>query len=372
MERMDTRCSRRYFVKKLGAAGFGLAVAAGEFKSEAADTLATAGTNIRNFKPGMKYREVGKTGTYISAFSIGTTRGEIDAINAGIDKGVNFIHTSQAYMNGRGMEMVASAIKGRTGTVHIGLKDNFSSIEEALRKLGVSSVDFLFFARTDPDALKKELPELRTKFMEWRDKRLVNFAGITVHKNMAACIDLAAGTDFISCVMPSYGPVQVKELAPQREVLKKKGIGLIAMKSKGELDDAAYPAQITAALSDSAVCTVCKGVKTLEELNAWSAAANAAKIGWLPAPRDLQYAGCAMCGRCEAVCPKKLAVADIVRCVRYYHTSENDPALAADQFKEMGLARHLDRCTGCGQCNAVCPQRIGVLGQIDRARELWA
>lgn len=369
---MDDRCSRRSFVKKLGAAGLGLAVAAGEFKAEAADTLATAGKNILNFKPGMKYREVGKTGIYISAFSIGTTRGELEAINAGIDKGVNFIHTSQAYLNGRGIEMVASAIKGRTSMVHIGLKDNFNSIEGAFKQLGVSSVDFLFFARTDPDALKTELPDLRKKFMEWRDRGLVKHAGITVHKNMAACIDLAAGTDFISCVMPSYGPVQVKELAPQREVLKKKGIGLIAMKTKGELDDAAFPAQITAALSDRVVCTVCKGVTTLEDLNSWSAAANAAKIGWLPSPQGPQYAGCAMCGRCETVCPERVAVADIVRCVRYYHAAEHDPALAAGQFAEMGLARHLDRCTGCGRCSAACPQGIGVLGQIDKARELWA
>ncbi len=369
---MGTGCSRRSFVKKLGAAGIGLALAANEVKAQAVDTLKNAGKNIRNFKPGMNYREVGKTGIYISAFSIGTTRGELEPINAGIDKGVNFIHTSSAYMNGRGIEMVAGAIKGHAGKVHIGLKDNFDSIEEAFKKLGVSSVDFLFFARTDPDALKKELPELRKKFMDWHDKGMVNFAGITVHKNMAECIDLAAGTDFISCVMPSYGPVQVKELGPQRQVLKKKGIGLLAMKTKGELDDTAYPAQITAALSDGVVCSVCKGVKTLEELNSWSAAANAARIGWLPTHGDLQYAGCGMCGRCEGACPEKVAIADIVRCVRYYHNAENDPVLAADMFREMGLAGQLDRCTSCGRCDAACPQGLGVYEQLDRARALWA
>jgi predicted aldo/keto reductase-like oxidoreductase len=369
---MNARCSRRSFVKKLGAAGIGLALAANEVKAQAVDTLKNAGKNIRNFKPDMNYREVGRTGIYISVFSIGTTRGELEAISAGIDKGVNFIHTSQAYMNGLAIEMVAHAIKGHSGKVHLGLKDNFDSLEGALKKLGVSSVDFLFFARTDPDALKSELPDLHKKFMSWRDKGMVKYAGLTVHKNMAACIDLAAGTDFISCVMPSYGPVQVKELAPQREALQKKGIGLIAMKTKGELDDAAYPAQITAALSDRAVCSVVRGVKTLEELKAWSAAANAARIGWLPTHQSLQYAGCAMCGRCESVCPKHLAVADIVRCVRYYHTAEKQPTLAAGQFREMGLASHLSQCTACGQCDAACPQGIGVLRQLGRARELWA
>jgi len=369
---MNTRYSRRSFVKKLGAVGIGVAVAANELKAQAIDTLKNAGKNIRNFKPDMKYREVGKTGMYISAFSIGTTRGEFEAINAGIDKGVNFIHTSMKYMNGRGIEMVANAIKGRIDKVHIGLKDNFDSLEETLKNLGVPSVDFLFFARTEPDDLKKELPDLRKKFMEWRDKGLVKHAGLTVHKNMADCIDLALGTDFISCVMPSYGPVQVKELSPQREALRKKGIGLLAMKTKGELKDDAYPAQITAALSDAVVCSVCRGVKTIEELNAWSAAANAARVGWLSGHHGaMQYAGCAMCGRCEAACPQNVAIADIVRCVRYYHTAEKDPILAAGQFREMGLARHLDKCTACGRCDAVCPQGIGILEQLDRARGLW-
>ena len=130
---METGLSRRSFVKKLGAAGLGLAIAADELTAKAVDSLQVAGRNIRNFKPGMKYREVGKTGVVISAFSIGTTRGELEAINAGIDKGVNFIHTSVAYMNGRGIEMVAQAIKGRTDKVHIGLKDNFESLEEISR-----------------------------------------------------------------------------------------------------------------------------------------------------------------------------------------------------------------------------------------------
>ena len=231
----------------------------------------------------------------------------------------------------------------------------------------------MFFARTDPDALKKELPELRKKFMEWCDRGLARFAGITVHKNMAECIDLAVGTDFISCVMPSYGPVQVKELGPQREALKKKGIGLVAMKTKGELDDAAYPAQITAALSDAVVCTVCRGVKTIEELNSWVAAANASRIGWRSGRQELEYAGCAMCGRCESVCPENIAIADIVRCVRYYQAAEKDPALAASQFEEMGLARHVSRCTSCGKCDVgTCPQGIDIRGQLDRARKLWA
>jgi len=372
---MPEKQSRRTFIKNAGSAGVGLAVLSKEIQAQVADTLKSAGKNIRNFKPTMKYREAGKTGIYISAFSIGTTRGEQEAIRAGVDKGVNFIHTSPRYMNGQAITMVAQAIKGRTDAVHIALKDNFDSPEESLKILGITCADFVFFARHDPDALATELPDIRKRFMEWKDKGMVRFAGITTHKGMAGCIDVALGSDFISSVMPSYGPIQIKELEPQREALRKKGIAIIAMKTKGELEDAAYPAQITAALSDRNVASVLRGVKTLEELNAWTAAANLAKTGLLDPikkgfPAD-RYAGCAMCGTCEGACPNQVAVADIVRCVRYYHTAENDPALASERFAEMGLSKSLAQCSNCGQCDQACPQRIDVSGQIEKARKLW-
>jgi len=340
---------------------------------EVADTVSAAGKNIRNYKPSMKYRQMGSTGIYVSAFSIGTTRGELEPVNAGIERGVNFIHTSQHYMGGKGIELVAQAIKGRADKVHLGLKDNFDSLENALKTLGVNSVDFIFFARHNPDDLKKELPELKKRFMEWRDKGMVRFAGLTSHKHMDVMIDIAIEAGFFSVVMPTYGPAQVTEFGRQREALKKKGMSIVAMKAKGEVSDADFPTQITTALGDDAVTTVCKGVKTMEELATWTAAANSAKTGWLRFDYGSRhaYAGCAMCGACEGACPNGVAAADIVRCVRYYQGTENDPQLAAEQFAGMHLAHSLASCTSCGACEQVCPQRMQVRQEIATARRLW-
>jgi hypothetical protein len=348
---------------------------------QAADSAAASAKKIRNYKPGMKYRLVGSTGIYISAFSIGTTRGELEAISAGVDSGVNFIHTSANYIGGRAIDMVAKAIKGRTDKVYIALKGDFATLEETLKALGIPCADFVFFPQHDPDALRKNLSDIRTRFMTWRDKGLVKFAGLTSHKAMAECIDIALGADFFSCVMPAYGPAQVKELADRRSALAKKGMSIIAMKTKGELSDADYPAQITAALASGTVASVLRGVKTLEELKAWTAAANSAQTGWLRTRNGTQlaqdYHGCTMCGRCERACPKGIPTADVVRCVRYYHQAEHDPALAAGQFAEMGLALALTNCDNCGLCEASCPQKIGVRAELRRSREfgtagLWS
>jgi predicted aldo/keto reductase-like oxidoreductase len=371
----DSTSSRRSFVKQLGAAGIGLAALSQSARAQAKDSLAAAGKNIRNFKPTMKYRQIGNTGVYASAFSIGTTRGELAAISAGVDKGVNFIHTSANYMGGAAIGMVAQATKGRADKVHIALKDSGESFESTVKALGVPYADFVMFPRHDPDALKTELPDIKKRYLELRDKKLVKFAGLTFHKNIAAIMDIALETDFLSCVMPSYGPSQITELAKHRDALRKKGMSIVAMKTKGELDDAAYPAQITAALGDSVVATVCRGVKTMEELESWSAAANKAQTGWLNTDDGTRvaanYLGCNMCGKCEGACPNSVATADIVRCVRYYHQAERDPQLAAAMFAEMGLAKDLARCTNCGLCDEACPQRLGVRLQLDRGRRLW-
>jgi Fe-S oxidoreductase len=145
------------------------------------------------------------------------------------------------------------------------------------------------------------------------------------------------------------------------------------MKTKGEISDADYPAQITAALASGIVASVLRGVKTLEELKAWTAAANSAQTGWLRTENGTQlaqgYHGCTMCGRCERACPKGIPTADVVRCVRYYHGAEHDPALAARQFAEMGLASTLTKCDGCGLCEASCPQKIGVRAELRRSSD---
>lgn len=160
---MKNKLSRRSFVKQVGAAG--ITISLGGLTLKAAETKSSSDTSavkIRNFKPTMAYREIGTTGVYVSVFSLGTGNVKPDVLSAAIDKGVNFIHTSFHYMNGQSLEMVGKAIKGKTEKVYIALKDDFPSIEEALKVLGVPSVDFLLFNRHNAEDLKKSSLPSRT------------------------------------------------------------------------------------------------------------------------------------------------------------------------------------------------------------------
>jgi predicted aldo/keto reductase-like oxidoreductase len=369
---MKKPLSRRSFVKQVGAAGItmgfaGIGLKAAETKP-AADTSTT---KIKNFKPTMSYRDIGATGIKVSVFSMGTGNVKPDVLSAAIDMGVNFVHASFHYMNGQSLEMVGKAIRGKTDKVYIALKDDFPSIEEALKVLGVSSVDFLMFNRHNAGDLKKELPSIKEKFNTWRDKGLVKFAGLTVHKDTAAVLDVAADAGFFTCVMPAYPPKQVEELAPQRGKLHAKNISFLAMKSKGELNAEDYAAHIPLVLADTTVSSIIKAVGSLDELKSWGAAAATAKTGLLHrimnGYRLASYDGCGMCGQCEKACPAGIATADIMRCIRYYHDSERLPRMAVSEFRAMGLAAAAKKCNACGKCEAVCPQGLGIIYDINRA-----
>ncbi len=374
---MKNKLSRRSFVKHAGAAGIALGLAGLSIK--AAETKPVANPDkdkIRNFKPTMAYRQIGTTDIAVSVLSIGTGNVKVDVLSAAVDMGVNFIHTSFHYMNGQSLGMVGKAIKGKTDKVYIALKDDFPSIEEALKVLGVTSVDFLMFNRHNAKDLKKELPAIKEKFLAWRDKGLVKFAGLTVHKDTAAVLDVAADADLFACVMPAYPPKQVEDLAAQRDKLRAKSISLLAMKSKGELNADDYVAHIPQVLGDKIVSTIIKGVGSLDELKAWSAAAVAAKTGLLHrimnGSRIAAYAGCGMCGQCEQACPAGIATSDIMRCLRYYHDSERLPQMAASEFRAMHLAEAAQRCDNCGKCEAACPQRLRIRDDIARAQSVFA
>jgi predicted aldo/keto reductase-like oxidoreductase len=291
--------------------------------------------------------------------------------------GVNLFHTSARYMKKKSIKIVRKVIKGRRDNLYLAVKDNFESIEDVLKKLGTNYIDFIMFNRHNPDGLRNDMPEIKRQFKTWRGKGLVGHAGFTTHKNMAECLDIALAEDIFSVMMPSLTPKEFDDLAPQREMCRKKKVSILAMKTKGELESEEYPAQIRTVLADPAVCTVCKAVMTMEDLKAWTAAAKPKSTGFLDRNGEVRHAraraydGCGLCGLCERSCKNGVKTADIVRCVRYYHDAEGMPDIAAENFFELGCAGSLDNCEDCGLCERACPQRIKVRKALSRARKLW-
>lgn len=360
---MNRDLSRRTFVKTVGEAG--LAALAGCSKKEA---------KIRNQQPAMVYREVGRTGIKVSVFSLGTGECKAEILAAALDRGVNLFHTAADYMKGKSQEILGQVIKGRREQVNIALKDDFDDISTAFQTLGVSQVEFLMFNRHNPDKFRTGLPDIIEKFKTWRDKGLVKFAGLTTHKNVSENLNLALEAGIFSCFMPSLTPPELVSLKPQLDAARRKGISIIGMKTKGELDGPAYEKHLPVLLAEPAVAAAFKSVQTIEDLEAWAGAAAAAARPGAPAPAagGMAYRGCGLCGRCEAACPHGVAAADAVRCIRYYHDAERLPAMARREFARLDLALSLAQCEDCGACERACPRRVPVRRELRRAWEMWA
>ena len=375
---MPKMLSRRKFIRLISNVALGSGVLCVPAFGKQTREIDDAASKIRNFNSNMAYRRVGETDINVSVFSLGTGENNEEILHRGLQNGTNLIHTSTGYAKGKSIRAVARVIKGRREKVHIALKDNFKTIESALEILGTDYVDFVMFNRHNAEEFRKEVPEIRKKFFEWRDKGLVRYAGVTTHKQVGGCIDVALEAGFFSCVMPSIGPIQFMELKRQREALREKKISIIAMKTKGELDSEKYKRHIKVVLSDPAVCTINKGVQSFEDLENWTSAAVLTSAGLLIRNVDKNYAyldsysGCNLCGKCEEACPNNVATSDVVRCTRYYHDAESSPQTAALEFHELGCEQSLLNCKMCGKCETACPQSIPVRKELRRARSLLA
>ena len=229
-----------------------------------------------------------------------------------------------------------------------------------------------------PRNFAQKFPKSGKSFLSGVIKDFVRYAGVTTHKQVGGCIDVALEAGSFSCVMPSIGPIQFMELKKQRIALKEKKVSIIAMKTKGELDSEKYKKHIKVVLSDPAVCTINKGVQSFEDLDNWTSAAVLTSAGFLIRNVGEDYAymdsysGCNLCGKCEEACPNNVATSDVVRCTRYYHDAESSPETAALEFSELGCEQSLLNCKMCGKCETACPQSIPVRKELRRARSLLA
>jgi aryl-alcohol dehydrogenase-like predicted oxidoreductase len=81
----------------------------------------------------MKYRTMGKTGYKVSEIGFGTLQfgglwaaqsdeDSIKALNAAIEKGVNFVDTAGEYGNGKSERIIGKVIKGMGKRVYIATK----------------------------------------------------------------------------------------------------------------------------------------------------------------------------------------------------------------------------------------------------------
>ena len=399
MKEEHNKINRRSFLKTVGAAGLGSALAATGGNSAWAKE--ESGTKY----PQVPKRVLGKTGVKVSCLSHGLMYNVVDnqiILRKALEWGVSNWDSASSYGGGnsergigqylaknpairKNLFLVTKASKARS------VGDFEGQLQQSLKRMNTSYIDLYFkHGLGNPNGLSDEL---RKWVASAKKRKLIRFFGFSAHVNVAPVLAAAAKAGWVDAAMPKYNfrMAHDAEMQDAIEACYKAGVGLIAMKSqarpskkKKEIVDTEKDrklighflargftegqAKIKAVLEDkrfSAVCVTMKSISLLTE----NIAAALDKTKLSQADKDVlaQYARetcdgyCAGCAEiCDSALPQAPYVSDVMRYLMYYN-SYGDKEKARQLFAEIpGSVRAKLAKIDYSTAEARCPQHMPI------------
>jgi uncharacterized protein len=366
--------NRRSFLHG-GVAG-GLGMAALSSSPASATAFSEAGKKILNHQDGMAYRRLGQTDIYLSVISMGGLVMNEPVHHYAIDRGVNLVHIANGYLQGQAIETLGKVLKTRRDQVYVALKDDFSNLDDALRKLQTDHVDFLMFAKHNETSARD--PRNLEIFENYKKQGKVRFAGLTTHDNVKMAMAAGIDSGMYSLIMPSLNQPSLEALDSELRGARQKGVGVMAMKTmRGINDPALQLAYLKKLLQNESVTTVVKGIGSFDLFDAYL---QAARENLRSAEDRLLYrhvqanraVNCMMCGECEAVCPQGIAISTILRCKDYYYEQVGDLQTALDAYREISKDQlGGPECQSCRLCEDACPNLGRIVERLAAARRIF-
>ena len=385
-----TGINRRDFLK-VGLAGTTSALLGWE---GLADAMQYASAESFVF-PAPVYRTLGRTGLKITIISFGAMlTPEPEVMKIAFDHGVNYVDTARRYMGGKNEEIVAKALKGNRDKVYVATKISpastskeniFKDVETSLKALETDYVDVIQLHNLTGREDRIFNPEIRETLVRLKEQGKVRFFGITTHKNEAEVLHaLADDKDrFFDTALVKYN---FKSDAQTKQAIARAAqtnIGIIAMKTLagGYATDALgpfspYQAAIKWVLQDQHITATIPGMRDLAQLRE-DIAVMRTRFGYLDNFILKRYGAavqpyyCHLCGKCEATCPKGVAISTINRCLMYAEAYKS-PVLARSTYHEIPSSLSASVCLDCSDCVARCINKLDIPVKMERARKLLA
>ena len=390
------------------AAGGRAAETDGKRVGEAASGNSPSLAGLRRVKKGdIYYRPLGATGLWISELALGGSPSPpLNVFRAALERGVNFCDTSPRYSRGKGEQEIGQAIQGRRDRVYVSTKitpnrdgvftagDAVKQVEGSLKRLGTDCIDVLCVhgAASEKDVFADWVLEAVDRLKQAGKAR---YFGASVHNtSLEFNRKMIESGRYQVLLMPLNAYFEPKMQSgdgagtPEtlRSILRlaaQKGVGIIAMKTLAAGGLAKVPAaegispvqarlrwvlrrpEVTSVLNEMVTFDYLK-----EDLAASAADLSPAEEAYLrECVRDGSAGYCRMCRKCEAGCPAGIPIADLLR-ARMYTVDYGDPRRGMDLGSEMGAARLLASCQGCGRCEATCPWGVRTSRLFGELREL--
>ncbi|MGA9055542.1 MAG: aldo/keto reductase [Terriglobia bacterium] len=337
----------------------------------------SAPPKILNYNPAMKYRPMGNTGILVSEISLGGLVMAESVHRYAIEHGVNLVHVAWDYLGGQSIKTLGAGLKSVRDKIYIALKDDYPSIDEALKVLNTDHVDFLMFNRHF--AFSATDARIAETFEKLKNQGKVRFAGLTTHGMVKDTTAAGIRSGFYNVVMPVLNQPNLEAMAEELRLARQRGVGVMAMKSmkglKGIDLEVAYLKKI---LSNPAVTTVTKGIGSFDMFEAYVQALNEP----LTSAEDralYRYAqvnrssNCMLCDDCKQACPLGVEVSTVLRCKDYYYEQMKDVQTALSTYRDIPLEKvGSGACRFCKKCESACPNGIPIVERLMAARELFS
>jgi len=396
---------RREFLKSV-AAGTAAAALSPALPSLALRTAQQTPPPDKIRKNDMVYRRLGRTGLYISEIALGgSPLPDERLLYQLVERGINYIDTSDSYENGNCERKVGRLFKafGRD-KIHIHARFHLegrwteaslvASVEGSLRRLGTDQVEILGIHGVEkPEHLTDE--RILGAFEKLKSK--YRYRGLTCHVNQHTVVPKAVECGLYDMVQVGYNVFDIqeteKEVKTYGDYLGERGIrrlidlarsrdvGVTAMKTLkvgGRRQDLAAYRKDGASLYQAMLKWVLENEKlsaaVIEIMNDDEMKEDLAVVGRALAPAERRmlhahvaanaHSYCHSCGLCQAACPENVPTSDIARCLAYGESYGKAPRARAE-FAALGTSA--SRCRDCGACERACPYGLAVRDRTSRA-----
>lgn len=391
---------RRNFFKGTLSAVAGLSLSRTSVRDIASGmtTQSTASSNEEKLKI-KRYRPLGSTGINVSDVLCGPGGAFFgNIIKYSRELGINIFDTAESYMKGRFEELLGEALKERRDKATIITKlllsrpadaDRKSIIERAeksLQRLKTDYIDIYFIhAFNNPSLLKNE--EVLSAFDTLKKSGKIRFKGYSFHSSMADMLKATLENEFAEVIMLTYNHMEGPATDELIEKVRRKGIGIIAMKTlagsmqnnlKGFINEkTSYPqACFKWIMSNPNIDCAAVSLNSFAHVEEYVAASgetiNRKDIAMLKRYEQLadnKYCRVG-CNACEAACPYGVAISDVMRFEMYYKDYGREK-MAIENYKELHASKRPNPCASCsGKCISACPHGLDVRSRLIETRNI--
>lgn len=399
------RQSRRQFLKSLCCVSLGAPFTAYQ------NVLQTQPPQDRLKKGQMFYRRLGRTNLYISEISLGgSPLPDWAILREAIDRGVNYIDTSESYQNGNSERQIGRLFKavGRDRlyvATKFHLRGNWSresiiaSVNKSLQRLDTDYIDILsIHGASNEDHLTDE--RVIAAFEQLKAEGKYRFRGLSCHANHHRVVKKAVECGSYDMVQLAYNVFDIQDTRGEAEVYddylgasgirrliamaQSADVGIIAMKTlklgskRQNLEryragsTSIFQAMLKWVLENKNVSSVVTEMLTFEQLEEDLAVVGQSLVS---GERQALYRYvlengkdyCHQCGLCEAHCPSRIKTTFIFHCLIYFENYKKRN-LARKMYSQLKPYETAAFCQDCGGCEEVCPYGVSVEDKIRKAQ----